>query len=152
MDPGSVILHLFSIGRHLSSLRCAHTHTHTQHNISTQQVLKYYIFWGLSETQISFSYKVPFFSMMLCSRERGWKQDKMTKDGKKMAEMKKNNKEWIVCTRLCSWSISTTSDSRLESASCSNLSGAFWGDSMCCSRDGEMKELQRHDWQIFTHS
>lgn len=55
-------------------------------------------------------------------------------------------KHRLFCTLLCSWSISTISDSRLESASCSNLSGAFWGDSMCCRREAERWRNYTKTW------
>lgn len=54
-----------------------------------------------------------------------------------------------ICTLLCSWSISTTSEPRLESASCNNLSGAFWGDNMCFRRDTDMKELERRNLMLW---
>ncbi len=71
-------------------------------------------------------------------RERVWKKDKERKEDRQQQRLKSSQKKSkTVCTLLCSWSISTTSDPRLESASCSNLSGALWGDSMCCGRETE---------------
>lgn len=73
-------------------------------------------------------------------RERGIK---MTNGDRQRQTVEKHR---LFCTLLCSWSISTISDSRLESASCSNLSGAFWGDSMCCRREAERWRNYTKTW------
>lgn len=73
-------------------------------------------------------------------RERGIK---MTNGDRQWQTVEKHR---LFCTLLCSWSISTISDSRLESASCSNLSGAFWGDSMCCRREAERWRNYTKTW------
>ncbi len=52
-------------------------------------------------------------------------------------------------TLLSSSSISVTRLPRLLSASCSSLSGALWGDSMCCKHTSWPST---HDWRIQTHS
>lgn len=76
--------------------------------------------------------------MLETDRERVWKKDKERKEDRQRQRLKSSQKKnKSVCTLLCSWSISMTSDPRLESASCSNLSGALWGDSMCCGRETE---------------
>lgn len=89
------------------------------------------------------------FSPSRYVRER-WKQ--RVKEGQrgKARQTTSHNKNKSVCTLLCSWSISMTSDPRFESASCSNLSGAFWGDSMCCGRETE--RWRKYTEKCLTHS
>lgn len=74
-----------------------------------------------------------------------WRESgiKMTNGDRQRQTVEKHR---LFCTLLCSWSISTISDSRLESASCSNLSGAFWGDSMCCRREVERWRNYTKTW------
>lgn len=60
--------------------------------------------------------------------------------------------EFNVClwlTRLSSSSISVTRLPRLLSASCSSLSGALCGESMCCQRqEDEIWLSWTYDWQV----
>lgn len=60
--------------------------------------------------------------------------------------------EFSVClwlTRLSSSSISVTRLPRLLSASCSSLSGALCGESMCCQRqEDEIWLSWTYDWQV----